>query len=1784
MSTEIGNCLVTLTSTPRSSSAFLAYHKTQFIAFIDHCEKAESYFLNLTILARLCISPQLEVSKLALQALTKRCKSDSEARSFLRTLEVPSGSTDSWSELVPFAERLCSTLAEHVSEMKSLFTESSPSDGTISALSTTLPSESPLLSGNTVLELLCEELSLLHSLILNTSQSFILVKDDFVPLFKSNIVFCLDLLEHEKTESNCPQSDRTALLNNILDCSWKCAAACVCQTSLRTIVGSTFSGDPQLCSLLGRTCCHSSPTHYSHIKMIISIADNLPCLIPHLLEENLVGRVIDICQPTTIPITYVAFHLRLIRTLIILIERQREVIDQEMESKRIRILLLERVLQPAQQYLQFVLQQEPFIPNLSRRINFQTNVISNLLRQTLALERDLFEDGEIVETGREEWEVGWLVEKTMEEALEVRLEMIREDDVRMKKNEKERWKKRVDRLREAGHEDALEGNTKWRHKKTKKGFRLDTSRRVMISFSLLICLFQHILGTTANEVQPNTVIVHLNSKASPQDLTSVLGHESSTNGFKSNKIEVLSIKEGTYIGGDIEITHRSLELSGEWFSQRNEPGSRLIPSCGSKRTETEDPSDMHTANRCLFSLANSTLWLKWIRFSVVATSAEAGTPRIAIISNSMLSISDSVVELSPSTSPILISSSMIDESAAESSVVVRKCSISSERGQMCGFVETSAFPSFEEPVSVSIIGCSFDSSWILGKDGIGLSLTQPPRQSEQFIGTISSSLIDCSFVNMSSIGSSHQPHLPHLSQKMLGCVVSLTSSHLSGSTIRDLNKGGSVLCSNSSFSSLLSSSDTNPSRGTVTISDGSPEEFVDGKLYEIDGTSAIFSNCHFTRAVYDTYYELFWSPIYIWSSPNTVSILSCTFTNLYSTDPYEGSDAIYGTGGAAHINSHYHRNCVSIIVTSSNFTNCSAPNCGGGLFIRVVGDVVVDSCRFGNCSEGVKPLHWSVGGRGGGIFVSGSLSGYKDPTLQFDLVGCVFSDCVVEQGGGVMVEWGDVDVFVVDTKFEHCAANFRTGSSKGGGMAVDTDGAMTMERCQFIGCSSPLIGGALYCYVLKNVTISDTLVQGCFSGTSGAVYNLLGNNMTHSLSYLVFDGNRIGGNASSISNDIPDGKGKDIPIDLSIDITSYHGYLHPYTFDDCFTTVSPNSAGIVGSNGWKIYEVYFDYLTGERYYVDYAQIGPYLTDCTAARVNEKTGLIELELKAKTPLMSQEYEVTVRENGTKTETTFRMLFMNGTGTLVSPSEAALQYGSTYTITSIVGVVPISSSSAITNDNSVPVLPYAFSFYDNERHRGIQYHVFDTPSIPSFSTLQDATAHLIESDPQAAFVVLHFDKEVWGSYEFVVEEEGKDVTLVINTEISSKSGATKEFKVIGDGKLLTHDTTYTIKSIVRDPESDSLFVRMNETITFHIPKSPYVPPEEPEPEEPTEPEPEDPKDKKAMSPEMKSLLSWLVPLVACLLIALLVAIVVIVLLRRRQKKNAEPAQKELEVQEPFDVEKVEEFGVDCSNGVIHTDGMSHSAFNSSSDRLPTNTNRSRDEGKAQTEGEWVEVMACSGGFEISVVPMGDTLYSVLHKEHREVGKRGVGMQIVNGLKQVVTHRGWSDVLTRLSSHWILIDAGGNVQLKLQMNTSEAEQEAAQAQTQNAQALPNLEGNENEQTDKSGMDGLRWRAPEVVASKGGQVDGHKASVFSLGLVLWEIETGQVPFGELDAVNAQRQSGTGIGPKMESLPNEDFISLIRRCVSVDPEQRPTLTEVGEFLSSHPDETIRASRNELKE
>ncbi|KAK2954541.1 hypothetical protein BLNAU_10561 [Blattamonas nauphoetae] len=105
---------------------------------------------------------------------------------------------------------------------------------------------------------------------------------------------------------------------------------------------------------------------------------------------------------------------------------------------------------------------------------------------------------------------------------------------------------------------------------------------------------------------------------------------------------------------------------------------------------------------------------------------------------------------------------------------------------------------------------------------------------------------------------------------------------------------------------------------------------------------------------------------------------------------------------------------------------------------------------------------------------------------------------------------------------------------------------------------------------------------------------------------------------------------------------------------------------------------------------------------------------------------------------------------------------------------------------------------------------------------------------------------------------------------------------------------------------------------------------------------------------------------------------------------------------------------------------------------------------------------------------------------------------------------------------------------------------------------------------------FEGLRWQAPEVVANAV-EVDREKAAVFSLGLILWELLTENVPFGEMDAVNAARQNETGGLPRMSLVSNQNAKDTIQQCLQTDPLSRPSFSSL---LSRFDDISFSSSTN----
>ncbi|KAH7818747.1 uncharacterized protein MONOS_5286 [Monocercomonoides exilis] len=109
---------------------------------------------------------------------------------------------------------------------------------------------------------------------------------------------------------------------------------------------------------------------------------------------------------------------------------------------------------------------------------------------------------------------------------------------------------------------------------------------------------------------------------------------------------------------------------------------------------------------------------------------------------------------------------------------------------------------------------------------------------------------------------------------------------------------------------------------------------------------------------------------------------------------------------------------------------------------------------------------------------------------------------------------------------------------------------------------------------------------------------------------------------------------------------------------------------------------------------------------------------------------------------------------------------------------------------------------------------------------------------------------------------------------------------------------------------------------------------------------------------------------------------------------------------------------------------------------------------------------------------------------------------------------------------------------------------------------------EGNENEifvlteelKDKKEKEEMKRWKAPEI----GNEDEGvEKGVVFTLGLILHEMTTGEVPFSECIAEEAQEMMRDGVRPLTEGIEGEEMVGLMEKMWADEPDSRPTFGEV---------------------
>ncbi|KAK2954839.1 hypothetical protein BLNAU_10169 [Blattamonas nauphoetae] len=302
-------------------------------------------------------------------------------------------------------------------------------------------------------------------------------------------------------------------------------------------------------------------------------------------------------------------------------------------------------------------------------------------------------------------------------------------------------------------------------------------------------------------------------------------------------------------------------------------------------------------------------------------------------------------------------------------------------------------------------------------------------------------------------------------------------------------------------------------------------------------------------------------------------------------------------------------------------------------------------------------------------------------------------------------------------------------------------------------------------------------------------------------------------------------------------------------------------------------------------------------------------------------------------------------------------------------------------------------------------------------------------------------------------------------------------------------------------------------------------------------------------------------------------------VIVCCRRRRLQKNEQKETEMTDSVPLAMEDEKvEIVTDNRIGVNSVQPFSSSESNKVTEKKEKLEQSDDEIGFQNVE----EVLVCSGDLKkTAIVSKNRTLFNALHSEKKwDVRVRQAQQQLVSGLKGVLKKDREAAILRALTAHNILFDSNENVCLKLNLDVAPHMPLSAYTQnpTEGNQAQqeqePTVETNESKQNGpqlaEPVNEGVRWFAPEVISNKS-NVNSVHGAVFSLGLILWEMETGCVPFAEHDAVNASRQIVTGVQPKLDLVSNKEMRELISQCLCLEPVDRPDLDTIESTLAFIP-------------
>ncbi|KAH7822672.1 uncharacterized protein MONOS_10737 [Monocercomonoides exilis] len=237
--------------------------------------------------------------------------------------------------------------------------------------------------------------------------------------------------------------------------------------------------------------------------------------------------------------------------------------------------------------------------------------------------------------------------------------------------------------------------------------------------------------------------------------------------------------------------------------------------------------------------------------------------------------------------------------------------------------------------------------------------------------------------------------------------------------------------------------------------------------------------------------------------------------------------------------------------------------------------------------------------------------------------------------------------------------------------------------------------------------------------------------------------------------------------------------------------------------------------------------------------------------------------------------------------------------------------------------------------------------------------------------------------------------------------------------------------------------------------------------------------------------------------------------------------------------------------------------------------------------------VDAMACSSPHEKLIVDLRDSLFMLLHgrneKKEMAIGslneREQTAAQVLFWVANLALHsfdemENPLQSLTNLSPHIVLFSEHMVICIVMHSDFLSSDDDSDSSSIFSSTVVTSTSDNDDDEDslpssafededDVFKKECLRWKAPELLINK--KMGATKESVvFSIGMMLWECLTLQIPFGEYDADTAGQKITFGERPSRKMIAGRGMDEVVGSCWEEEASKRMGLFEVKKELFSH--------------